>query len=262
LTPRYFFNLSLWNFFFSLSENSFGNKAVTNFLSSQGYTYIMRAHEAHAEGVAISKGARVFTVFSTSKDHNQGAQAMAGCILVDFEKLQVINRAPAYKNQYVHRRDSVSLQSLSENEIQKRIHLGLVTDNPAPDSDEEEDEQWEDFEDESEEEDVTEYRLSTHRRSSIDLMSTVGNDSDSKMNCSDSNVQLANANNGSGSNMDASAALADGNNNKDGLIVDFDASFRTRSRAPRVSSIHEEAEGFSSSDDMAGMDDDDQTNED
>lgn len=219
----------------------------------------MRAHEAHAEGVAISKGARVFTVFSTSKDHNQGSQAMAGCILVDFEKLQVINRSPAYKNQYVHRRDSVSLQSLSQDEIQKRIHLGLVTNNAAQDSDEEEeeDEQWEDFEDESEEEDVSEYRLATHRRSSIDLMSTVANDSDSKMNYSDTNISLMNANgNGSGSNMDALAA-ADANGSRDALIVDFDSSFRTRSRAPRVSSIHEEMEGFSSSDDMGNMDDDD-----
>ena len=65
---------------------------MTNFLQQHGYSYIMRAHEAHAEGVAVSKGARVFTVFSTSKDHNQGSQAMAGCILVDFEKMQVINR--------------------------------------------------------------------------------------------------------------------------------------------------------------------------
>ena len=61
-------------------------------------SYIMRAHEAHAEGVAVSKGARVFTVFSTSKDHNQGNNAMAGCILVDNEKLQVINRSPACKS--------------------------------------------------------------------------------------------------------------------------------------------------------------------
>ena len=35
---------------------------------------------------------RVFTVFSTSKDHRQGQAAMAGCILVDFDKIQV--RAP------------------------------------------------------------------------------------------------------------------------------------------------------------------------
>ena len=29
----------------------------------------------------------MFTVFSTSKDHRQGAKAMAGCILVDFDKV-------------------------------------------------------------------------------------------------------------------------------------------------------------------------------
>jgi diadenosine tetraphosphatase ApaH/serine/threonine PP2A family protein phosphatase len=50
----------------------FGNKAVTDFLVEQNFSFIMRAHEAHAEGVAVSKGARVFTVFSTSQDHNQG----------------------------------------------------------------------------------------------------------------------------------------------------------------------------------------------
>ena len=32
---------------------------------------------------------RVFTVFSTSKDHGQGRKAMAGCILVDVDKIQV-----------------------------------------------------------------------------------------------------------------------------------------------------------------------------
>lgn len=32
---------------------------------------------------------RVFTVFSTSKDHRQGERAMAGCILVDNDKIQV-----------------------------------------------------------------------------------------------------------------------------------------------------------------------------
>ena len=73
----------------------FGHTAVTNFLREHSLSYIMRAHEAHAEGVAISKGARVFTVFSTSQDHNQGSNAMAGCILVDNAKLQVINRSPA-----------------------------------------------------------------------------------------------------------------------------------------------------------------------
>jgi len=120
----------------------FGHKAVTNFLQQHGYSYIMRAHEAHAEGVAVSKGARVFTVFSTSKDHNQGSQAMAGCILVDFEKMKVINRSPAYKNKFVHRRDSVSLAGMTEAEIMQRAQLGLVT--AADDVSDEED--YEDYE--------------------------------------------------------------------------------------------------------------------
>eukprot|EP00953_Heterococcus_sp_UTEX-ZZ885_P002875 2078-Heterococcus_DN1.PRE.1 len=68
----------------------FGSHAV----DQHGYSYIVRAHEAHSEGVSLSKGARVFTVFSTSKDHNQGRTAMAGCILVDNDEIQIINRSP------------------------------------------------------------------------------------------------------------------------------------------------------------------------
>ena len=104
----------------------FGNAAIDNFLARNQLSYIIRAHEAHAHGVAVSKGARVFTVFSTSKDHRQGSQAMAGCILVDFDKIQVINRSPKYRNKYVHRRTSISLQDLSEEEIENRVKLGLV----------------------------------------------------------------------------------------------------------------------------------------
>jgi hypothetical protein len=52
-------------------------------------SFIIRAHEAHAHGVSLSKAAKVFTVFSTSKDHGQGKKAMAGCILVDTDKIQV-----------------------------------------------------------------------------------------------------------------------------------------------------------------------------
>ena len=51
---------------------------------------------------------------------------MAGCILVDFDKIQVINRSPKYKNKYVHRRSSVSLENLSSDEIVQRQKLGLV----------------------------------------------------------------------------------------------------------------------------------------
>ncbi|CAM9106884.1 unnamed protein product [Phaeothamnion confervicola] len=104
----------------------FGAKAIDNFLTQGSMSYIVRAHEAHSEGVSLSKGAKVFTVFSTSKDHGQGKGAMCGCILVDFEKLLVINRSSKYKNKYVHRRDSVSLLNLTSSELQKRADLGLV----------------------------------------------------------------------------------------------------------------------------------------
>lgn len=156
----------------------FGTKAVTNFLQQHDFSYIMRAHEAHADGVAVSKGARVFTVFSTSKDHNQGSQAMAGCILVDNDRLQVINRSPAYKNQYIHRRDSVSVATLSPEEIQKRVQLGLVTSDGAPtavtkDEEEEDLEDWRDFEEDEKEDE--EFIIDKSRRSSIDLASMSSN---------------------------------------------------------------------------------------
>lgn len=127
----------------------FGHKAVKDFLAQHGFSYIMRAHEAHADGVAVSKGGKVFTIFSTSKDHNQGSKAMAGCILVDFENLQVINRSHAYKNVYVHRRDSVSIEQLSKQEIDDRTRLGLITENPSIEEDEESEGSFEEF-DESE----------------------------------------------------------------------------------------------------------------
>jgi diadenosine tetraphosphatase ApaH/serine/threonine PP2A family protein phosphatase len=164
----------------------FGAKAVTNFLAQQGFSYIMRAHEAHAEGVAVSKGARVFTVFSTSKDHNQGNNAMAGCILIDFEKMQVINRSPAYRNQYVHRRDSVSLAMLSEAEIKERIQLGLIEGHTAADEEEEfEEEEWEEFDEDDDDlntsredqmdssvDDEEEYTFDDRRKSSVDPSTT------------------------------------------------------------------------------------------
>lgn len=161
----------------------FGSKAVTSFLQQHDLSYIMRAHEAHAEGVAVCKGARVFTVFSTSQDHNQGKHAMAGCILVDNDKLQVINRSPAYKNQYVHRRDSISLANLTDQEIEKRVRLGLVT---APivsngDDESEETEEWEDFASDEENDEASQdsYVFDRERKSSIDLASISSNSHDS-----------------------------------------------------------------------------------
>lgn len=166
----------------------FGNKAVTDFLKQHELSFIMRAHEAHADGVGIGKGARVFTVFSTSQDHNQGAHAMAGCLLVDNEKIQVINRSPAYKNQYVHRRDSVSVSYLPPEELQQRMKLGLVTPSPVSDDHDDEsteehvEEEWMDFDDNNQAEQHDresfastgskgEYVFDMRRRSSIDLSS-------------------------------------------------------------------------------------------
>lgn len=238
----------------------FGNKAVSDFLGQQGYSYIMRAHEAHADGVAVSKGARVFTVFSTSKDHNQGSQAMAGCILVDFEKLQVINRSPAYKNQYVHRRDSMSLLALSENEIQSRMQLGLVTSPPAQDSDEEDgvgEDEWEDFIDESDEDGEENYRLATNRRSSIDLNCTIESDADAPMMYSSSSLNLSSSQGlNSSMNLDEMATSEVTGGSEGDLIVDFDSGKRKRSRRPRVSAINEEdGEGFNSNDEMQNAED-------
>lgn len=202
----------------------FGNKAVTDFLAQQGFSYIMRAHEAHAEGVAVSKGARVFTVFSTSKDHNQGSQALAGCILVDGEKLQVINRGPAYKNQYVHRRDSMSLATLSAAEISKRIRLGLVTQNP----DESSDEEWDDFEsseEEDEEESVNDnYTFSQNRRSSINLQQMSENFHDSSVDFDGDAIQRRGSDSGRFSGMssgDLSGYMSGGSaKNLTGIVKD------------------------------------------
>lgn len=93
----------------------------------------------------------------------------------------------ADKNQYVHRRDSVSLATLSEKEIQQRMNLGLITapqmDYSAYPNDDEEDEEgdeWEDFVSDTEDEashtpdvhtDDPNYRLSQGRRSSVDIAS-------------------------------------------------------------------------------------------
>lgn len=130
-----------------------------------------------------------YRVFSTSKDHNQGNNAMAGCILIDFEKMQVINRSPAYRNQYVHRRDSVSLAMLSEAEIKERVQLGLIEGYTAEDADGEEEyeeEEWEEFDedpdgdmncgldnDSSLEDDEEAYVVDERRKSSVEPTRTM-----------------------------------------------------------------------------------------
>ena len=124
----------------------FGMRAIEDFLEETGCSFIMRAHEAHAYGVNLSKGATVFTIFSTSKDHHQGRMAMCGCILVDIEKIQVINRSPHYRNHYVHKRNSMSLIGLPQSELAKRKNLGLVVDE-CDDSDDEAFEEADEYDD-------------------------------------------------------------------------------------------------------------------
>lgn len=74
----------------------FGKDAVDQFLESCGLSYIFRAHTSLTEGIDLSKGARVFTIFSTSKDHGGGPEATCGCVLVDNGQIIVINRSPKY----------------------------------------------------------------------------------------------------------------------------------------------------------------------
>lgn len=102
---------------------------------------------------------------------------MAGCILIDFEKMQVINRSPAYRNQYVHRRDSVSIAMLSEAEIAERVKLGLITSDPR--DEEFEEEEFEEFEEEDDDEELVdssfedeEYVIDDRRKSSVDPCGT------------------------------------------------------------------------------------------
>ena len=104
----------------------FGQRAIDGFLRETGCSFIMRAHEAHAYGVSLSKMATVFTIFSTSKDHHQGKMAQCGCVLVDLNKLQVINRSPHYKNRYVHRRNSSALLGLDPDQVNQRNTIGLI----------------------------------------------------------------------------------------------------------------------------------------
>lgn len=74
----------------------FGVAAVDQFLESTGLSYIFRAHTSLTEGIDLSKGARVFTIFSTSRDHGGGPEATCGCVLVDNGQIIVINRSPKY----------------------------------------------------------------------------------------------------------------------------------------------------------------------
>jgi uncharacterized membrane protein YgcG len=75
----------------------FGRAATDDFLQRYEFSHVIRAHQAQATGVSLSKGAKVITVFSTSKDHGCGKDATCGCLLLDDGKISCINRSARYK---------------------------------------------------------------------------------------------------------------------------------------------------------------------
>ncbi len=75
----------------------YGRAAVDSFLSNNDFSYIIRAHEKTKDGMSLAKDARVITVFSTSKDHNLGQQALAACLLIDDCHIEVITKDPSYE---------------------------------------------------------------------------------------------------------------------------------------------------------------------
>lgn len=153
------------------------------------------------------------------------------------------------KNQYVHRRDSVSVTSLSEQEIQRRIQLGFITPSlggntavttgvtTAVEAGQKQSEEWQDITDEEvmqesaegNDDDPTEtesslddnqnpYLLDTRRRSSIDLGHL-------SFNMHDESAIL----NSTGSGKEIVSDLSNQHSNK-----------RLRYRQPSIASISEE----------------------
>ncbi len=80
-----------------MKAQCFGRAAIDSFLSQNDLSYIIRAHEKTVDGMSLSKDARVITVFSTSKDHNLGQQALAACLLIDDCRIEVITKDPGYE---------------------------------------------------------------------------------------------------------------------------------------------------------------------
>ncbi|GBG25641.1 Serine/threonine-protein phosphatase [Hondaea fermentalgiana] len=70
----------------------FGQRAVDEFFASNGFTIMLRAHQASAAGVAVSKNGKVVTVFSTSKDHALGDKSTCAYMLVEDSKVIAVNR--------------------------------------------------------------------------------------------------------------------------------------------------------------------------
>jgi len=70
----------------------FGSTAVEQFLETYGFEYIFRAHQEKADGLKISKNARVVTIFSTSA--YVGHQNGAGVVYVGDSRIRLIVKEP------------------------------------------------------------------------------------------------------------------------------------------------------------------------
>jgi len=157
------------------------------------------------------------------------------------------------KNQYVHRRDSMAVATLSETEIQQRIRLGLVT-NAASDSKDEEDddelEEWKDFDSDEDNESEAkpddgskrksdEYRLANTRRSSVDL-----------------STMISNVHDGSDA-WEAGAMIRTAQAMKSQMHLEDPPSKRSRNSSLRSSSLGNIDEGDGEDDEVATVDGDD-----
>ncbi|KAJ9458571.1 Minor serine/threonine-protein phosphatase PP2A-1 catalytic subunit [Diplonema papillatum] len=77
----------------------FGQKAIEDFLETNGFDFLIRAHQFFSFGVNISKGGKVITLFSSSNycDHN----SCAGCALLGTDnRIQLLMKEhPARQDQ-------------------------------------------------------------------------------------------------------------------------------------------------------------------
>ena len=105
----------------------YGNTAIEEFLDGNGLQLIVRAHQAITTGIGICKSARVFTVFSTSKDHGCGATATCGCLLVENGRVLPIMRAPKAARSHRHSNSSTSTSSSSHRSSSSSSHRSAAS---------------------------------------------------------------------------------------------------------------------------------------
>lgn len=70
----------------------FGQRAVDDFLRNNGFSLMIRAHQASQAGISVAKNGKVITVFSTSKDHSLGDSSSCAYVLVEDQRVMAVNR--------------------------------------------------------------------------------------------------------------------------------------------------------------------------